>query len=93
MEGKTKSAPGVRNSQPHIRIFSTSGCPYCTTLKIFLDERGFSYEDIDVSRDEQAREEMIQKSGQLGVPVVEIDGQIIIGFDRQRISQILGIKD
>lgn len=78
---------------PEIKVYSTPGCPYCYTLKAFLDERGFQYEDIDVAENAQARQEMVQKSGQLGVPVVEIDGQIIIGFDRERISQILDIKD
>ena len=83
----------TKNPQPHIRVFSTPSCPYCVTLKAFLDEKGFPYEDIDVAKDDKAREEMIQKSGQMGVPVVDIDGQIIIGFDKKKISQILNIKD
>lgn len=82
-----------KNSKHHIRVFSTPSCPYCVTLKAFLDEQGFDYEDIDVAEDDKAREEMIQKSSQMGVPVVEIDGQIIIGFDKEKISQILNIKD
>ena len=81
------------NPQPHIRVFSTSSCPYCYTLKAFLDEKGFQYEDINVAEDDKAKEEMIQKSGQMGVPVVEIDGQMIVGFDRERICQLLNIKD
>lgn len=83
----------TKNSQPHIRVFSTPSCPYCVTLKSFLEEKGFKYEDIDVAKDDKAREEMIQKSSQMGVPVVEIDGQIIVGFDKEKISQILNIKD
>jgi glutaredoxin 3 len=78
---------------PQIKVYSTPSCPYCYTLKAFLDEKGFSYEDIDVAEDERAREEMVQKTGQMGVPVAEIDGQIIIGFDRERICQILNIED
>ncbi len=78
---------------PEIKVYSTPSCPYCYTLKAFLDEKGFSYEDIDVAEDAQGREEMIQKTGQMGVPVAEIDGQIVIGFDRERICQILNIKD
>ncbi len=78
---------------PTIKVYSTSSCPYCYTVKAFLDEHGFDYEDVNVAEDAKAREEMINKTGQMGVPVVEIDGQIIIGFDRERICQILNIKD
>lgn len=76
-----------------IRIFSTPSCPYCVTLKEFLKENNFDFEDIDVSQDQTALEEMIKKSGQTGVPIVEIDGQIIIGFDREKIVKLLKIKD
>lgn len=79
--------------QPKIRMFSTPMCPYCHTLKAFLDEKEFKFEDIDVSVDEKAREEMINKTGQMGVPVIEIDGEFIIGFDRTKIVQKLGIKE
>ena len=83
----------TKNPQPHIRVFSTPSCPYCVTLKSFLKEKGFKYEDIDVAEDDKAREEMIQKSSQMGVPVAEIDGQIVVGFDKERICQLLNIKD
>lgn len=76
-----------------IRVFSTPSCPYCVTLKEFLKDRGFEYEDINVATDMKAREEMVQKSQQMGVPVVEIDGQIVIGFDRKKIVQLLNIKE
>ena len=75
-----------------IRVFSTKMCPYCYTLKEFLRENQIEFEDIDVSQDLQAQEEMIKKSGQMGVPVVEIDEQIIVGFDKEKISQLLNIK-
>jgi len=76
-----------------IRIFSTPSCPYCVALKGFLKEHGFEFEDLNVGTDAQAREEMIQKSQQMGVPVVEINGQIIVGFDRKKIVQLLNIKE
>lgn len=76
-----------------VRIFSTPTCPYCVTLKDFLEEHGIEFEDIDVSKDKKALEEMIQRSGQMGVPVVDIDGQIIVGFDKEKISGLLNIKD
>ena len=76
-----------------IRVFSTSTCPYCVTLKAYLDEKDFKYEDINVAEDKEAAKEMIEKSGQMGVPVVEINNEIIIGFDKQKINKILGIKE
>jgi glutaredoxin-like YruB-family protein len=76
-----------------VRVFSTSSCPYCVTLKEFLKENNIEFEDIDVAQDEKAREEMITKSGQMGVPVVEIDDEIVVGFDREKICQLLDIKD
>lgn len=80
-------------NQPKIRVFSTPTCAYCLTLKKFLKERGFEFEDIDVSRDMEAQKEMVEKSNQYGVPVVEIGGEIITGFDREKIAKILNIKD
>lgn len=76
-----------------IRIFSTPSCPYCVTLKEFLKEHNFEFEDINVAENVEAREEMITKSGQMGVPVIEINGEIIIGFDRKKIVQLLNIKE
>ncbi len=75
-----------------IKVFSTPTCPYCTTLKNFLKEKGIEFEDIDVSKDQKAAQEMIDKSGQMGVPVADIDGEIVVGFDRERICQLLKIE-
>lgn len=76
---------------PKIKIYTTPSCPYCVAVKQFLKERNFEFEEIDVSQDEKAAEEMVQKSGQMGVPVVEIDSQIIVGFDRELIEKALKI--
>lgn len=76
-----------------IKIFSTSVCPYCVTLKEFLKEHNIEFEDINVSEDKKALEEMVKKTGQFGVPVIEIDGQIIVGFDKEKISKLLNIKE
>jgi len=75
-----------------IKVYSTLACPYCFTLKEFLEEKGFEFEDIDISKDEDALKEMVQKSKQMGVPVVDIDGQIVVGFDKEKISKLLNIK-
>ncbi len=74
-----------------IKVYSTQTCPYCVTLKEWLKEKGVEFEDVDVGEDEKARDEMIEKSGQMGVPVVDIDGQIIVGFDKEKISKLLKI--
>jgi len=75
-----------------IKVYSSPTCPYCVALKNYLKEKGFEFEDIDVSSDFQAAQEMIEKSGQMGVPVIDIDGQIIVGFDKEKVDKALGIK-
>ena len=76
-----------------IKVFSTPFCVYCVSLKQFLKEHNIEFEEVDVSQDKAAQEEMIKKSGQMGVPVVEIDGEIIVGFNKNKISELLKIKD
>ena len=75
-----------------VRVFSTVSCPYCVTLKEFLKSNNVDFEDIDVSKDLEAQKDMVERSGQMGVPVVDIDGEMVIGFDRERISQLLNIS-
>lgn len=74
-----------------VRVFSTPSCPYCVALKGFLKEHNIAFEDIDVSKDETALKEMMDRSGQMGVPVVDINGEIIVGFNQERIKQLLKI--
>jgi glutaredoxin-like YruB-family protein len=74
-----------------IKIYSTPSCIYCVTLKTFLKERKIEFEEIDVSQDQKAQEEMIEKSGQMGVPVIEINEEIIVGFDKEKIEKLLKI--
>jgi glutaredoxin 3 len=76
-----------------VRIFSTPSCPYCLTLKEYLKGQSIVFEDIDVSQDKNALDEMVEKSNQMGVPVVDIDGQIVVGFDKEKINQLLNIKE
>jgi glutaredoxin-like YruB-family protein len=75
----------------NIKIYSTPTCPWCVRVKQFLKENNVSFEDLDVSANQAAAEEMIQKTGQMGVPVLDIEGEIIIGFDKDKIKAILGI--
>jgi glutaredoxin-like YruB-family protein len=70
-------------------IYTTSFCPYCQAAKEYLTKKGIAYEEKNVEIDLKAQEEMIEKSGQLGVPVIDIDGKIIIGFSPEEIDKAL----
>ena len=72
-----------------IKVFSTPTCPYCHMLKDFLRDRKVEFEDIDVAADHDAAKQMIEKSGQMGVPQIEINGKIIVGFDKPAIEKEL----
>ena len=74
-----------------ITVYSTPTCPYCIRVKQFLKENNVAFQNIDVSSDQAQAEKMISISGQMGVPVIDIDGEIIVGFDKGRISQALGL--
>lgn len=73
-------------------VYSTPSCPFCWQVKEFLKQSNIEFEDIDVSADPQKAKEMIEKSGQMGVPVIDINGEIIVGFQRDKIAELLGIK-
>jgi len=75
-----------------IIIYSTPSCPYCILAKEFFKKNDIEYIDYNVAEDIEKREEMIKKSGQMGVPVIDINGEIIIGFDKPRLSELLKIK-
>jgi len=72
-----------------VRIYTTSHCPYCTMAKKFFESKGISFEEVNVEQDQQKAAEMVEKSGQMGVPVIEINGEIIIGFNRPEIERAL----
>ncbi len=76
----------------HITIYTTPICMYCKMTKEFFKERNIAYKEKDVSGDQTAVEEMIKKSGQMGVPVIDIDGKILVGFDKEGLSELLHIK-
>jgi glutaredoxin-like YruB-family protein len=75
-----------------VKIYTAPGCPFCVLAKEYLKEKGVEFEEIDVSKDERGIKEVIEKTGQLGVPVLEIDSEIVIGFDKEKIDQILNLK-
>lgn len=75
-----------------VKIYSTPTCVYCKTLKSYFKKNGIDFEDIDIANDEKQLQKMIKDSGQMGVPVVDIDGEIIIGFDKEKIDRLLKIN-
>lgn len=74
-----------------VKIYSTPTCVYCNALKEYLASKNIQYQESDVSLDEKELEKMVAISGQMGVPVVEIDGNIVIGFDKSKIDELLKI--
>lgn len=72
-----------------VTIYSTQTCPYCVMAKRYLSEKGVKYTEYDVGNDQKKAFEMMQKSGQLGVPVLDVNGSVIVGFDRQSIDRAL----
>lgn len=70
-------------------IYSTPTCPYCHRVKEYLSRKGISYTDIDVAQDREKAKEMIQKSGQMGVPVITIDNEVVVGFNQTLLDKLL----
>ena len=76
----------------NITIYTTPTCVYCKMAKAFFMANNIKYVEKNVITDDMAREEMIKKSGQMGVPVIDIDGKITVGFDKEGLSDLLNIK-
>ena len=75
----------------NVKVYTTPTCPYCIKVKQFLKDNNIEFENLDVAVNPEKAQEMVDKSGQMGVPVLDIDGKIITGFDKDAISKILGI--
>lgn len=75
-----------------VTVFSTPTCPWCARLKAYLRQHKIAFKDVDVSRDTTAAQQMVNRSGQMGVPQAWIDGQVVVGFDRKRVDTLLGLS-
>ncbi|MDH7600622.1 MAG: glutaredoxin domain-containing protein [Armatimonadota bacterium] len=73
----------------NVIVYSTPTCPYCIQVKEYLKSKNIPFTDYNVATDIEARNAMVQKSGQLGVPVIEVDGEIVVGFNRSKLDQLL----
>ncbi len=80
-----------KKKQKRVIIFSTPTCTYCNQAKRYLRENGVRFKDVDVSKDPIAARDMVKRSGQQGVPVIEIGGRVIVGFNRAEVDRLLGL--
>lgn len=75
----------------NVTVYSTPTCPFCKQVKKYLDAHQVAYTDFDVSSDQEKAEEMIKVSGQMGVPVIVIDQEILVGFDKEKLQELLNV--
>lgn len=80
----------MEKEEKKVIVFSTLTCPWCVMVKNYLNEKQIKFENKDVGLDHKAADEMIKKSGQMGVPQLWIDNEVIVGFDKEKINQLLG---
>lgn len=93
LERAAFNAQQVNDKHVHrVTVYSTPTCSWCNTLKAYFKQQQVVYTDIDVSRNTQAAQEMVRRSGQQGVPQTDIDGTMVVGFDRVKINSLLGLK-
>lgn len=79
--------------EKNIEIYTSTTCHFCKDLKEFLDARGITYTEHEISTDEEKRKELMERSQQLGVPVTFIDGTMVVGFDKEKLVELLGIDE
>lgn len=75
-----------------VTVYSTPTCTYCNMTKEFLTKHGVAFETVDVSTDQAKAEEIKERSGQMGVPVIDIEGELVVGFDEERLTELLGLQ-
>ena len=72
-----------------VKVYSTETCPHCKMAKAWLKEKEIEFEEVDVTSNQEAQKEMVEKSGQMGVPVIDVDGKIVIGFNKPKLEELL----
>jgi len=75
-----------------IKIYTTPSCPWCRKAKSYFKELGIQFKEIDVSKDQKAAEELVRRTHQMGVPVIQIGSHYIVGFDKNRIDKLIGVN-
>ena len=79
-------------SVKEVKVYSTPTCPYCSMVKKFLDDNGISYQDVNVAEDREALDDIVNRSGQMGVPVIDIDGELVVGYNQVQLKEKLELK-
>ncbi len=74
-----------------VKVYTTPTCMWCAKTKVFLKEHKIHFKELNVVKDQKAAEEAVEKSGQMGVPVIDIDGSIVVGFDEDKLKKLLKI--
>lgn len=87
------SEPVKEKKQPRVIVFSTPTCSYCNMAKVYFRRNKIKFRDVDVSKDASAARDLQRRSGQTGVPVIDINGRLIVGFDKPKINKLLGISN
>jgi glutaredoxin 3 len=85
------NAASTTNSSPSVTVYSADWCAFCHAAKQYLDGKGVSYTEKNIEEDPSYAQESVTKSGQMGIPVLDINGQVIVGFDRPKIDAALGL--
>jgi len=83
---------GEKRKFKNVIVYTSSNCPWCSTVKSYLRQHGIPFREVDISKDEREAERLIRKSGQMGVPQTEINGKIVVGFDKNKLDSLLGIN-
>lgn len=91
MSAEPAAGAGAAHRAHRVLVFTTPSCPWCTRAKSYLRERRVPFREVDVSRDAAAARDLVRRTGQMGVPVIEIDGRPVVGFDRPQIDRLLGL--
>lgn len=81
----------TETKKKRVIVFSTPSCPHCNHAKQYLRQQGVRFRDVDVSRDPAAARDMVRRSGQQGVPVIDINGRIVVGFNRAEVDRLLSL--
>jgi len=85
------ATPSGQERRHRVLVFTTPTCSWCTRVKSYLAQQRVPFREIDVSRDAAAARDLVRRTGQMGVPVVEIDGRPVVGFDKPKIDRLLGL--
>ena len=81
----------AKSKDKHVKVYTTGTCPWCVKTKEFLKAHNVKYTEVNVGADEKSRNEMFEKSGQFGVPVTDVDGTIIVGYDKEALQKSLNL--